>query len=88
MTIETVAAQHDSSSDSENEQGNASKTERKARKSMLKMGLVPVPGVTRVTIRRTNKVKHFTNETRKQTFMIRVYLQFQLLMYIEQVILM
>ena len=53
-----AAAEDESSSSSEDEKGEAgtqskqSKLERKSRKAVAKLGLKPITGVTRVTLRR------------------------------------
>ncbi|OWM75505.1 hypothetical protein CDL15_Pgr021669 [Punica granatum] len=39
-----------------------SRSEKKARKAMLKLGMKPVPGVTRVTIKRTKNILFFISK--------------------------
>ncbi|PBP24648.1 nascent polypeptide-associated complex alpha polypeptide [Diplocarpon rosae] len=69
-----VTAEDDASSDSESEGEAAesgipaegqivhSRNEKKARKSILKLGLVKVPGITRVTLRRPKNILFVINQ--------------------------
>jgi nascent polypeptide-associated complex subunit alpha len=63
--LTTEQEDHDSDSDSDNEAGTIpsgatavvhNRNEKKARKSIAKLGLVRVPGITRVTLRRPKNV--------------------------------
>lgn len=66
-----VAEEEDDDSDSEVEAGEnttagnttlvTSRGEKKARKSILKLGLVRVPGITRVTLRRPKNVSKLSS---------------------------
>ncbi|XP_075496097.1 nascent polypeptide-associated complex subunit alpha-like protein 2 [Primulina tabacum] len=42
-----------------NESSKQSRSEKKSRKAMLKLGMKPVPGVSRVTIKRTKNIMFF-----------------------------
>lgn len=39
------------------EAGKQSRSEKKSRKAMMKLGMKPVPGVTRVTIKKSKNVR-------------------------------
>ncbi|CAI9762528.1 unnamed protein product [Fraxinus pennsylvanica] len=45
-----------------NESSKQSRSEKKSRKAMLKLGMKPVPGVSRVTIKRTKNVLFFISK--------------------------
>jgi nascent polypeptide-associated complex subunit alpha len=69
MTVETAQKPHEHDENGDHEQDHESqeeedskgqtRTEKKARKAMAKLGLKPVPGVTRVTMRRSKHVSLF-----------------------------
>ncbi|XP_019195118.1 PREDICTED: nascent polypeptide-associated complex subunit alpha-like protein 2 [Ipomoea nil] len=45
-----------------NESSKQSRSEKKSRKAMLKLGMKPVPGVSRVTIKRTKNILFFISK--------------------------
>lgn len=45
-----------------NDSSKQSRSEKKSRKAMLKLGMKPVTGVSRVTIKRTKNVSDFPEE--------------------------
>lgn len=45
-----------------NESSKQSRSEKKSRKAMLKLGMKPVPGVSRVTIKRTKNIMFFISK--------------------------
>jgi hypothetical protein len=73
-----AAAEDESSSSSEDEKGEAgtqskqSKLERKSRKAVAKLGLKPITGVTRVTLRRQKSYQ----VSRASVFLAHGYVQF------------
>ncbi|KAL2527553.1 Nascent polypeptide-associated complex subunit alpha-like protein 2 [Abeliophyllum distichum] len=52
----------DDKEDGANESSKQSRSEKKSRKAMLKLGMKPVPGVSRVTIKRTKNILFFISK--------------------------